>query len=89
MGVLGLGEALPSTLVLGALRLSAWALILLGTAALASGQGETLCRLQSCCMLCAASLYGFGACETAGMAMQRFWFAQTINCLHRTDSLLW
>ena len=39
VGVLGLGEPMPSTLALSALRLLSWALILLGIAALATGQG--------------------------------------------------
>ena len=39
VGVLGLGESLPSTLPLKVVRLLAWGLILLGVSALASGQG--------------------------------------------------
>ncbi len=39
MGMLALGEGLPSTRSLGAARLVAWALLIAGVSALASGQG--------------------------------------------------
>ena len=40
VGVIGLGEEMPSTVTLSAVRLLAWAMILLGVTALASGQGQ-------------------------------------------------
>jgi len=39
VGMLALGEGLPSTRSLGAARLLAWALLIAGVSALASGQG--------------------------------------------------
>lgn len=41
VGLLGLQEPMPSTAALSALRLLSWALILLGTAALATGQSTS------------------------------------------------
>ena len=50
--MLGLREPMPSTLSLAALRLLSWALILLGTAALATGQSErpVPSAVYTCCL---------------------------------------
>ena len=60
MGVVGLGEEMPSTVTLSAARLLAWAMILLGVSALASGQGKphALFCVQ-CWSICAAKAAAF------------------------------
>lgn len=54
VGVVGLGEEMPSTVTLSAARLLAWAMILLGVTALASGQGEPYTKDHAvwCCVTC-------------------------------------
>ena len=63
VGVVGLGEEMPSTVTLSAARLLAWAMILLGVSALASGQGKPhVVFLVGLCSLCSTgrSVVGHG-----------------------------